>query len=369
MIRWIFGLLTVCLSYSACSSEGVRLKDLTRFDGIREVSLTGYGVVVGLSGTGDSQRHKPTLQSVKNALRKFGVDISESQLSSRNVASVVVTATLPPFSEVGDKIDVTVSSLGDARSLQGGALLITPLSIPGGGYYALAQGQVSTGSFRFDSAGNVVQKNHPTVGIVSDGAIVEKRVNTTLQGDNGQISLVLKSPDITTAWKIETVINQHFSSAISKAVSAGRVEITPEDSSINLYGFLSELESLRVQPDSLARVIINERTGTIVSGGDVILEAASIAHGSLRLDISSNFDYQGPEVVIGRSVDLSENVVKQTELSVDENLGESMEVSAGSRLDDVVAALRKLSLTTRDIIVVLQALKRANVLHAELIVQ
>jgi flagellar P-ring protein precursor FlgI len=369
MIRLIFIIIFTCLPFTTNSSEGVRLKDLTRFDGIREISLTGYGVVVGLSGTGDSQRHKPTLQSVKNALRKFGVDISENQLSSRNVASVVVTATLPPFSEVGDKIDVTVSSLGDARSLQGGALLITPLSIPGGGYYALAQGQVSTGSFRFDSSGNVVQKNHPTVGIVSDGAIVEKRVDTSLQGENGQISLVLKSPDITTAWKIETVINQHFTADISKAVSAGRVEITPENSTINLYGFLSELESLRVQPDSMARVIINERTGTIVSGGDVILEAASIAHGSLRLNISSNFDYQGPEVIVGRNVDLSANVVRQTELSVNEEAGENMNVSAGTRLDDVVTALRKLSLTTRDIIVVLQALKRANVLHAELIVQ
>lgn len=369
MIKFIFLLILTFLALTSYSSDGVRLKELTRFDGIREVSLTGYGVVVGLSGTGDSQRHKPTLQSVKNALRKFGLDISEDQLSSRNVASVVVTATLPAFSEVGDKIDVTVSSLGDARSLQGGALLITPLSIPGGGYYALAQGQVSTGSFRFDSAGNVIQKNHPTVGIVSDGAIVEKRVHTPLQRDDGQISLVLKSPDITTAWKIETIINQHFSSSISKAVSAGRVDITPADSSINLYGFLAELESLRVQPDSLARVIINERTGTIVSGGDVFLEAASIAHGSLRLDISSNFDYQGPDVVIGRNSDFSGNVVKQTELKVHEDSGGSMEVAAGTRLDDVVTALKKLSLTTRDIIVVLQALKRANVLHAELIVQ
>jgi len=178
-----------------------------------------------------------------------------------------------------------------------------------------------------------------------------------------------KSPDITTAWKIETVINQHFTADISKAVSAGRVEITPENSTINLYGFLSELESLRVQPDSMARVIINERTGTIVSGGDVILEAASIAHGSLRLNISSNFDYQGPEVIVGRNVDLSANVVRQKKLSVNEDVGKNMNVSAGTRLDDVVTALRKLSLTTRDIIVVLQALKRANVLHAELIVQ
>lgn len=355
---------------SAVADSGVRLKDLTRFNGIREVSLTGYGIVVGLSGTGDTPRHKPTLQSVSNALKKFGIDIEDNELSSRNVASVIVTAQLPPFSEPGDKIDVTVSSLGDARSLQGGALLISPLSVPGGDFYALAQGQISTGGYRFDAAGNISQKNHPTVGIISDGAIVEKRFQTTLEDESGHISLVLKSPDITTAWNIEKAVNLHFSENLATAVSAGRVEVLlPEEASEKLYGFLSQLESIRVSPDSLAKVIINERTGTIVAGGDVILEQASIAHGDLRLDISAKYEYLGPDVVIGRETDFSRNIVNQTTMEVSEPIGKEMRIKSGARLDDVVLALKKLSLTTRDIIVILQALKRADALHAELVVQ
>ncbi len=369
-MRLITSIILFILCYSVNANNGVRLKDLTRFDGMREVSLTGYGIVVGLSGTGDTLRHKPTLQSVSNALKKFGIDIEDNQLSSRNVASVIVTAQLPPFAEPGDKLDVTVSSLGDARSLQGGALLIAPLSVPGGDYYALAQGQISTGSYRFDAGGNVAQKNHPTVGIVSGGAIVERRFKTQLEDDKGRVSLVLKSPDITTAWNVEEAINTYFDYDAAVAVSAGRVEVLmPKDSNIRLYQFLSQLESIRVQPDSLAKVIVNERTGTIVAGGNVTLEEASIAHGELRLSISSKYAYLGPDVVISRQTDFSDNVVNQTTLEVKESSGQEMKVPSGARLDDVVLALKKLSLTTRDIIVILQALKRANALHAELVIQ
>jgi flagellar P-ring protein precursor FlgI len=364
-------LLMLACTLTASANSGIRIKDLGRIDGLRENMVVGYGIVTGVAGSGDSSRSQATLQSVANALKEFGVAVTAAQLSSRNVAAVLVTATLPAFVHSGDKLDVSVSSLGDARSLVGGTLLMTPLYGPDRKIYALAQGSLSVGGYKFDQNGNVVQKNHPTSGIISEGALVEVDVTTRVVSTDGAIHVLLFSPDYTTASRMAFGINENMKAGIATALDAGRVEIKlPEDQQGHLVDFIARLETILVEPDQRARVIINERTGTVVSGGDVRLSKVSVTHGDLRVSIVTDYLVSQPDGFLVRpGSGVRTEVVPSTRIDVKEGMGGSVSLSSGATVGDLVAALGQIKTTTRDIINVLQSIKRAGALHAELIIQ
>jgi len=349
---------------------GVRIKELGRVDGVRENMISGYGIVSGLAGTGDSSRSQATLQSVANALREFGLNVTPTQLASRNVAVVLVSASLPPFARSGDKVDVIVSSMGDARSLTGGALLMTPLYGPDRRIYALAQGAVSVGGYKFELNANVVQKNHPTTGIVPEGAVVEADLTAQVLGPEGTIRLVLFDPDYTTASRIAAAVNEKLS-ASAAAMDAGRVAIrVPEGERERLVDFLARLESLTVQPDQRARVVINERTGTVVSGGGVRLSNVSVAHGDLKVTVVTDFLVSQPEGLLVRpGPGIRTEVVPRTRIEANESGMNSVTMPAGATVSDLVAALKQVKSTTREVIAILQSIKRAGALHAELVIQ
>jgi len=349
---------------------GVRIKELGRLDGVRENMVSGYGIVSGLAGTGDSTRSQATLQSVANALREFGLNVTPAQLASRNVAAVLVTATLPAFARTGDRLDVIVSSMGDARSLTGGALLMTPLYGPDRRIYALAQGAVSVGGYKFELNANVVQKNHPTTGIVPEGAVVEADLTAQVLSPDGTMRLVLFDPDYTTASRIATAVNGKLS-ASAAAMDAGRVAIrVPEGERERLVDFVARLESLTVQPDLRARVVINERTGTVVSGGGVRLSNVSVAHGDLKVTVVTDFLVSQPGgVLVNPGPGIRTQVVPRTRIDANEEGLSSVTMPAGATVSDLVAALKQVKSTTREVIAILQSIKRAGALHAELVIQ
>lgn len=349
--------------------SATRLKEIARVEGVRDNHVVGYGIVVGLSGTGDSSRSKATLQSVSNALFEFGVKIDEREVHSRNVAAVIVTAKLPPFTNQGDYLDVSVSSMGDARSLVGGTLLLTPLKAPNNVVYALAQGQVSTGAFQYDLNGNLVQKNHTTVGRVPNGAQVERSVNTSLVGEDGVLYLILEHPDFTTAGRVVDAIRQNLGLNDVKAIHAGKIaiKVNPDVDSVSL---IRDIENTSVEPDRKAIVVINERTGTVVSGGDVEIDDVTISHGNLKVIITTDYNVSQPSAFLGRaSPGVRTMVVPDTEIEVEESLASAIDLPQGTSISDLVAALRQINTSTRDVIVILQAIKSAGALNAELLVQ
>jgi len=369
-------ILLVAAATSALAQElGVRVKELGRVDGVRENMISGYGIVTGLAGTGDTARSQSTLQSVANALREFGLNVTPQQLSSRNVAAVLVTATLPPFARSGDRVDVIVASMGDARSLTGGALLMTPLYGADRRIYALAQGAVLIGGYKFELNQNMVQKNHPTTGIVPEGAMVEAELNATVLAADGTMKLVLFEPDYTTASRIAAAVNEKLS-APATAIDAGRVQVSvPAENQARLVDFLARLESLTVQPDLRARVVINERTGTVVSGGGVRLSKVSVAHGDLKVNITTDFLVSQPQIFggfdsnvnVGRGVRTA--IVPQTRIEANESGMNSVTMPDGATVSDLVAALKQVRSTTRETIAILQSIKRAGALHADLVIQ
>lgn len=372
----MLALAALAASAAALAQElGVRVKELGRVDGVRENMISGYGIVTGLAGTGDSARSQATLQSVANALREFGLNVTPQQLSSRNVAAVLVTATLPPFARSGDRVDVIVASMGDARSLTGGALLMTPLYGADRRIYALAQGAVSVGGYKFELNQNMVQKNHPTTGIVPEGAMVEADLNAQVLAADGTMKLVLFDPDYTTASRIAAAVNEKLA-VPAAAIDAGRVQVSvPAADQARLVDFLARLESLTVQPDLRARVVINERTGTVVSGGGVRLSKVSVAHGDLKVNITTDFLVSQPEIFggidsnvrVGRGVRTA--IVPQTRIEANESGMNSVTMPDGATVSDLVAALKQVRSTTRETIAILQSIKRAGALHAELVIQ
>ncbi len=356
---------------SAAAPQAVRIKDLGRIDSVRENSLVGYGLVTGLAGTGDSSRFTPTLQSVANMLARFGVIVTSDQINSRNVAAVTVTTSLPAFARPGDTLDVNVSSIGDARSLTGGTLLMTPLAGPDTKIYALAQGAISVGGYKYDLNGNVVQKNHPTSGMIPGGAIVENAVATSLLKKEGTVSLVLFEPDFTTANRIAESLNQSLGGALARALDAGRVEIAvPEAERSDIVGFLTRMENALVTPDQRARVVVNERTGTVVSGGDVRISMVTVSQGDLRVSVVTDYLVSQPSLLVEPDPGVRTEVVPRTRINVEENAaGSVVSLPAGTTVADLISALNKVKASTRDIISILQSMKKAGALHAELIIQ
>ena len=370
-MRYVIGIFLLAVTVSAFAVEGgVRIKDLARIDGVRDNSLAGFGLVTGLSRTGDSSRSKATLQSVANMLLSFGVKVSPSQLESRNVAAVMVTATLPPFSRSGDKIDVTVSSVGDARSIFGGTLLLTPLYGPDKKIYALAQGPLSVGGYKFSQFGNIAQKNHPTAGSIPQGATVEANVPTRLIKNDSQIHIILYKPDFTTSTRIVDKVNTAYGADVASAIDAGRIRINiPKGGKNELVRFVAGLEKLVVLPGQRALVVVNERTGTIVSGGDVRISQVTISHGNLHLSIKTDFLVSQPTLLARPSRNIRTEVVPRTNINVAEGIVKSVSLKSGTTVAELVSALNRIQTKTRDVISILQGIKRAGALHAELVIQ
>lgn len=365
-----FGSLTVASAdplVGPSRGEAMRLKDLGKMQGWRENALIGQGLVTGLAGTGDSPSSRATRQALSNALSQFNLSVAPDQVQSRNVAAVMVTAQLPPFAKPGDTIDVTVTSIGDARSLVGGSLLLTPLKAPNGRVYALSQGPLSVGGYRYDANGNVVQKNHPTVGAIPGGATVETGVPA--QAARSSVTFVLNEPDYTTSTRMADAINQQFGVTLAEPRDAGGVEILiPENYLARPVAFLARVENVTVQPDYRARVVINERTGTVVAGGDVRISAVAVSHGELRVSVTAETSVSQP-LVIGRSSGgVRTALVTNSRLDVGEN-ERAAYLSADNTVADLVQALTRMRIGTRDVISVLRAVKAAGALHAELIVQ
>ncbi len=343
----------------------VRIKDIARVQGVRENQIYGLGLVVGLNGTGDGSGTRANVQMIANMLESFGITVSASDMRVRNIAAVMVTAELPTSAKAGDRVDVTVSSIGDARSLQGGFLLQTPLQAANGQVYAVAQGPVSIGGFVVRGGGASAQMNHTTVGSVPGGAIVEREVDTPGFASDGYISMVLAEPDFTTASRVVEVINAVYGPDLAWARDQATVEIrVPDEYLYNVVSFIAQLEELPVQPDVNARIVINERTGTVVMGASVRIATVAVAKDNLRVQIQAS-------PVISQPPPLSEGfTVVDREISVEvEGEPSNFAVLGGTAsVQDLVDALNAVGASPRDIISILQAIKAAGALFGELII-
>lgn len=339
-----------------------RLRDVARLQGVRGNQLLGYGVVVGLDGTGDKDQTKFTVQSLTNLLARQGITINPTQVKVKNVAAVMVTAELPPFAKPGQRMDVTVSSTGDAKSLAGGTLLMTPLNAPDGQVYAVAQGPVLVGGFSASSGGSSVTKNHPTAGRIPDGALVERAV----AGDfNSRESLrySLQEEDFTTAVRVVETINAELGDRSARALDARTIEVALSEAfKGRAVELVARLENLPVQLQSKARVVVNEKTGTVIMGSDVKIGAVSIIQGGLSIAVSSTPQVSQPMPLSqGKTV-----VADKKEVAVAEEKPKALAIEPGVSVGRLAEMLQAAGVTPRDLVAILQAIKDAGALQAEL---
>ncbi|MBI5837364.1 MAG: flagellar basal body P-ring protein FlgI [Candidatus Eisenbacteria bacterium] len=363
--------LLVALAACACGgpARAARLKDVAHLQGVRENQLTGYGLVVGLDGTGDKQGTGFTVRSLANLLVAQGVNLSPAEIKVKNVAAVMVTANLGAYQRSGGRMDVTVSSLGDASSLQGGMLLQTPLRGADGRVYAVAQGAVSIGGFSAGSGGgNSVQKNHPLVGRVPSGALVEREVPMEIEGQGG-VQVVLDQPDFLTASRVARAVNERLGATLAVARDAGTVAVSYPDSTwgARQAEFAAALEQIDVEPDQPARVVINERTGTVVAGGAVRLLPVVLAHGGLTIEVKESTPVISQPEPFGS--DSSRTVVERVdELTAKEQGGHAIALPGAATPESLARMLNTIGVTPRDLIAIFQALKEAGSLQAELVI-
>ncbi|MFO7738213.1 MAG: flagellar basal body P-ring protein FlgI [Desulfatiglandaceae bacterium] len=359
-----FGLLMAALILLLNASPGhaVRIKDVADVQGVRQNQLVGYGLVVGLNGTGDGKKARFTIASVASMLEKMGVTIDPGDIQVDNVAAVMVTAELPPFSRLGSRIDVLVSSIGDSENLQGGTLLFSPLRAADGQVYAVAQGPVSTGGFSAEGAGGKVQKNFPTVGRVVGGALIEREIPTQF-GQKEVLSLILHRPDFTTTSRVAKAINAALNDNLAQTPDPGTIHIkVPERFQGNTVALVTLIEGLEVIPDAVAKVVINERTGTVVMGSEVRISTIAIAHGNLSIQIKESAEVSQPlPFAEGETV-----VVPETELSIQEGNSRLFLVDPGISIGELVKALNALGVSPRDLIAIFQSIKAAGALQAKL---
>lgn len=358
-------ILAICalLLLLTSSAHAIRIKDIASFEGVRENQLVGYGLVVGLNGSGDSDQTRFPIQSVVNMLERMGVTVNRADITVKNVAAVIVTATLPPFAKQGNRLDVTVSSLGDAKSIAGGTLVMTPLKGGDNQVYVVAQGSVLTNSFAFGGSAASAQKNHPTAGRVPNGGLVERELPNMLAGKSS-LRLNLSQADFTTASRVASVINEKFKSPVAATADPGTVVLQiPEGFANRTVEFVASLETLEVKPDVTAKVVLNERTGTIVMGDNVRISTVAVSHGNLSLVIKETpqVSQPAPFSKTGETV-----VVPRTDMKVTEESRRLMVVPEGASIGDVIRALNLLGVTPRDLIGILQAIKAAGALQAEL---
>jgi flagellar P-ring protein precursor FlgI len=354
------------LSQAQMRGSESRLKDIATLQGYSPAPLVGYGLVVGLNKTGDKRQTIFSTQSLANMLSRLGVEVPADQVKVENIAAVLVTAELSPYQRTGARIDVLASSIGDARSLQGGTLLPTPLRGPNGENVALAQGPLSIGGFGGGGGGgSSVQVNHLTVGRIPGGAIVQTSQLSPVMAPTDTLTFALREPDFATADHVVRSINDYIGAPAARALDPGSVTVdVPERFRNSVPAFMAALEALPVQTDVVARVVINERTGTVVVGGDVRLGPAAVAHGNLSVRISTRYQVSQPEPFSG-----GETVVVPNErVDVREGTAKLVSLEQGTTLEAVTSALNTLGASPRDIIAIVQALKAAGALLAEIVI-
>ena len=367
-MRHILGFLAVLMILSSPLLAGpVRIKDLVEFDGVRGNDLVGYGLVVGLNGTGDGLRNAPfTEEIMSNILERLGVNVAGEQFRPKNVAAVFVTAALPPFARGGSQIDVTVSAIGDANSLLGGTLIMTPLNAADGQIYAVAQGTIIAGGAVAEGDGATVTQGVPTAGVIPSGARVEREIDFELSSLS-DLRLALRDADFTTAARIETAINNDFGRPVARMLDSGTVQLNIAGTQmISVAHALGRVENIEVQPERKARVVVDQRSGTIVMGEDVRISRVAVSQGNLTLRIQ-----EAPIAVQPNPFSDGETiVVPRTRAELEEEPGIGLaEVPEGASLSEVIAGLNALGVSPRDMIDILKSIKAAGALHAEFIVR
>ena len=345
-------------------AQAARIKDLASIKGIRTNQLSGYGLVVGLDGTGDKSGTDFTIQSLVNMLERMGINVDKKDVRVKNVAAVVVTAKLPPFARIGSKMDVVVSSIGDATSLVGGTLLFTPLRGADEKVYALAQGPISVGGVGAGGAsGSSVTKNHLLAARIAGGATIEREVAFSLNGKK-DLTLTLLNPDFTTALRVSETINAAMGEAVSKALDSGTLKLNiPETYREDISRFLANVEGLEVDPDTVAKIVVNEKTGTVVIGQNVRISTVAVSHGNLSITINETQTVSQPRpfTETGRTV-----VTPESDIEVRESDNQLMVVDGGATIGELVRALNAIGVTPRDLISIFQSIKAAGALQAEL---
>ncbi|RXS95782.1 flagellar basal body P-ring protein FlgI [Silvibacterium dinghuense] len=345
-------------------TKRARIKDIASVEGIRDNQLVGYGIVVGLKGTGDSTQTVFPIQTLISTLLRMGVNLpnnsTTSSLRTQNMAAVFIAATLPPFAQPGNRLDVTVSSAGDARSIEGGLLLMTPLYGPDGQIYAEAQGPLVLGGYTVATNGNSRSLNHPTTGLIPSGGIVERSVPLDLSKMR-HLTLLLNDPDFRTAEEMASSINTQLKRTVAHAVDSRSIEIAAREGE-DIPELLAEIEAVEVSVYPRARVVVNERTGTVVIGGEVRLQPVSILHGGLSVNVVSEYQVSQPGPMSAGTT----QVVQQTSIQAQDKPASGIELKAGASVDDLVQNLQSIGATARDIISILQAMKEAGALEAEL---
>ncbi|MCK8464092.1 flagellar basal body P-ring protein FlgI [Aliiroseovarius sp. S1339] len=367
MTRLLVFMLALLLSPPAAHANSVRIKDLVEFDGVRGNDLVGYGLVVGLNGTGDGIRNAPFTEDImSNILERLGVNITGEQFRPKNVAAVFVTSALPPFARAGSRIDVTVSAIGDAKSLLGGTLIMTPLNAADGEIYAVGQGTVIAGGASAEGDGGNVTKGVPTSGVIPNGARVEREIDfdfTKLKS----IRLALRTPDFTTAERIERAINGKYGRLVSRMLDSGTVVVDiSATQAISPAHAIGAIENLGVEPERKAKVVVDQRSGTIVMGSDVRISRVAVSQGNLTLRIQED-----PIVVQPNPFSNGEPIlIPRTTASIEEEPGIGLaEVDGGTSLSDVIAGLNALGVAPRDMIDILKSIKAAGALHADFVVR
>lgn len=365
LVRFAAAVIFTLVAVTPAAADTTRLKEVVSMQGLDTLPLMGYGLVVGLNKTGDRRQTIFSTQSLANMLQQMGVSVQASQVRVENIAAVLVTTNLPVYARPGVRIDVTASSIGDARSLQGGTLLATALRGPNGQVYALAQGPLSIGGFGGGAGGNSVQVNHLTVGRVPNGAMVQQASGLTMPATS-VLPLSLHDPDFATASRVAAAINADLGDGRAKVLDPGTVAVeVPTQYQQALPELMARLEALTVVAETPARVVINERSGTIVVGANVRIAAAAVAHGNLSVRISTRFEVSQPNP-LSRQGDTV--VVPNQQVDVKEGTARLVSLEEGTTLESVVRALNTLGATPRDIIAIMQALKAAGALHAEIVI-
>lgn len=349
--------------FASGAAQAERIKDLTTIQGVRSNALIGYGLVVGLNGTGDSSNSSPyTISSINAMLERFGINVRSkiATMKPKNIAAVMITATLPPFAKPGQRLDITVSSMGDSKSLRGGTLLLTPLLAGNNQVYAVAQGALSVGGFTASGSASSKTVGHPTVGRIPNGASIERAAPTTMHSGQEKITLSLKNPDFSTIKRMCDAINANFGADMAKAVDAGTVEVwNPEANAIEL---IARLEQIEVTTDHRAIVVMDERTGTIVMGQEVRIDTVAVAHGSISVTVTESPQVSQPNAFAGGET----TTVDRTDVQIEEEKAQFVVLPRQVSLSSLVAALNAVGATPSDLIAVLQAIKAAGALHAEL---
>ena len=347
---------------SSAKMREARVRDITEIQGVRENQLIGYGLVVGLQGTGDRQQTYFTVQTLANMLQRMGVQIPTSSVVVKNVAAVMVTAQLPAFAEPGMKMDITVSSVGDAKSIEGGVLLLTALHGADGQVYAEAQGPLTTGGYSEQMSGNLREVNYPTVGLIANGAIIERPAALDLHGLR-KISFLLRNADFTAARDIADAINRDFNAPLANVVDSRQVDVDAVASGMSsIPRLISRIQNLSVAVQARARVVVNERTGPIVLGGDVLLSPVSVLHGGLQIQVD--------RVLMATEAAPASNaapvVVSNTQVNVQDKQAQSIHLGNGADVEELVKGLHTIGSTAHDIISILEAIKSAGGLQADL---